>query len=62
MSCCAVDLTMTEPYGTMGCADPQDHDKMASLLKTHFGITLEQEEVSFKGWNWGITDFRGEAP
>lgn len=33
---------------------------MASLLKQHFGVTLEQQEVLFKGWNWGITDFRGE--
>ncbi|EIM86039.1 SSrecog-domain-containing protein [Stereum hirsutum FP-91666 SS1] len=38
----------------------EDHDKVASLLKQHFGVTLEQQEVLFKGWNWGITDFRGE--
>ncbi|TFK33013.1 structure-specific recognition protein-domain-containing protein [Crucibulum laeve] len=37
----------------------EDHDKMAALLKNHFAVTLETKEVSFKGWNWGITDFQG---
>jgi structure-specific recognition protein 1 len=37
----------------------QDHDKLASLLKQHFAITLETEDISFRGWNWGVTDFRG---
>ena len=37
----------------------QDHDKLAALLKSHFGVTLETKEVSFKGWNWGVTDFQG---
>ena len=30
----------------------KDHDKLASLLKQHFTITLEAEEVSFRGWEW----------
>ncbi|KAG5719278.1 FACT complex subunit POB3 [Termitomyces sp. T112] len=37
----------------------EDHDKVASLLKNHFGKTLETKEVSLKGWNWGTTDFQG---
>lgn len=37
----------------------QDHDKLAGLLKTHFGVTLETKEVSLRGWNWGVTDFQG---
>jgi structure-specific recognition protein 1 len=37
----------------------QDHDKILALFKQHFGITLESKEVSFKGWNWGQTDFQG---
>lgn len=37
----------------------KDHDKLASLMKNHFGITLETKEASFKGWNWGVTDFQG---
>jgi structure-specific recognition protein 1 len=37
----------------------QDHDKISALFKQHFGITLESKEVSFKGWNWGQTDFQG---
>ncbi|RXW17795.1 hypothetical protein EST38_g8054 [Candolleomyces aberdarensis] len=38
----------------------EEHDKLAQLLKNHFGITLETQEVSFRGWNWGVADFRGE--
>ncbi|RDB17790.1 FACT complex subunit POB3 [Hypsizygus marmoreus] len=37
----------------------EDHDKLASLMKNHFGKTLETKEISFKGWNWGATDFQG---
>ncbi|KAN0139840.1 SSrecog domain containing protein [Lactarius tabidus] len=37
-----------------------DHDKLAGLLKQHFAVTLETEDVSFRGWNWGVTDFRGD--
>ncbi|KAG6916314.1 hypothetical protein DXG01_007363 [Tephrocybe rancida] len=37
----------------------EDHDKIASLLKNHFGKTLETKDVSFRGWNWGTTDFQG---
>lgn len=37
----------------------KDHDKLASLLKQHFAITLEVKDVSVKGWNWGVTDFQG---
>ncbi|KAL0961006.1 hypothetical protein HGRIS_005999 [Hohenbuehelia grisea] len=38
----------------------EDHDKLQSLLKTHFEVVLETKEVSFKGWNWGDTDFQGQ--
>ncbi|KAL1950368.1 hypothetical protein VTO73DRAFT_5492 [Trametes versicolor] len=38
----------------------EDHDKLSHLLKQHFSITLETKEVSFKGWNWGVTDFQGQ--
>jgi structure-specific recognition protein 1 len=37
----------------------QDQDRITSVLKQHFGIILEVQEVSLKGWNWGETDFRG---
>ncbi|THH05506.1 hypothetical protein EW145_g4746 [Phellinidium pouzarii] len=37
-----------------------DHDRIMSLLKQHYGIILENKEVSFKGWNWGATDFQGQ--
>ncbi|KAH9042164.1 SSrecog-domain-containing protein [Lactarius pseudohatsudake] len=37
-----------------------DHDKLAGLLKQHFAVTLETEDISFRGWNWGVTDFRGD--
>ncbi|KAH9480828.1 FACT complex subunit POB3 [Psilocybe cubensis] len=38
----------------------EDHDKLAKTLQTHFGVTLETVETSFKGWNWGVADFHGE--
>ncbi|TFK91854.1 SSrecog-domain-containing protein [Polyporus arcularius HHB13444] len=38
----------------------EDHDRLAHLLKQHFSVTLETKEVSFKGWNWGVTDFQGQ--
>ncbi|KAJ4482278.1 SSrecog-domain-containing protein [Lentinula aciculospora] len=38
----------------------EDHDRMASLLKNHFVVTLETRETSLKGWNWGLTDFQGQ--
>lgn len=44
----------TDDQGT-----PQDHDKVAALLKQHFGVTLESKDITFKGWNWGVTDFQG---
>ena len=34
---------------------------MTTLMKQHYGIILESKETSFKGWNWGSTDFQGEA-
>jgi structure-specific recognition protein 1 len=41
------------------CFFPQDHDKIAGLFKQHFGVALETKDVTFKGWNWGQTDFQG---
>ncbi|KAH8082021.1 SSrecog-domain-containing protein [Cristinia sonorae] len=38
----------------------EDHDKLAQLMKQHFSVTLETKETSFKGWNWGVTDFQGQ--
>ncbi|KAF9077522.1 structure-specific recognition protein-domain-containing protein [Rhodocollybia butyracea] len=38
----------------------EDHDRLATLLKNHFGVTLETREISLKGWNWGLTDFQGQ--
>ncbi|KAF9255639.1 SSrecog-domain-containing protein [Marasmius fiardii PR-910] len=38
----------------------EDHDKIASLLKNHFSVTLETREIAYKGWNWGVTDFQGQ--
>ncbi|KAI0763583.1 structure-specific recognition protein-domain-containing protein [Trametes elegans] len=38
----------------------EDHDKLSHLLKQYFSVVLETKEVSFKGWNWGVTDFQGQ--
>ena len=37
----------------------KDHDKLTKVMKDHFAITLETRENTFKGWNWGVTDFQG---
>ena len=39
---------------------PQDHDKLATLLKNYFSVAIETKEITFKGWNWGDTDFQGQ--
>jgi structure-specific recognition protein 1 len=36
-----------------------DQEKVAKLLKQLYSITLEVRDMTFKGWNWGATDFRG---
>ncbi|KZT28330.1 SSrecog-domain-containing protein [Neolentinus lepideus HHB14362 ss-1] len=38
----------------------EDHDKVAGLMKQHFGITLETKDITFKGWNWGVADVQGQ--
>ncbi|KAF7314513.1 FACT complex subunit POB3 [Mycena kentingensis (nom. inval.)] len=37
-----------------------DLKKVTDLLKNHFQVTLEEVDITFKGWNWGETDFRGQ--
>ncbi|KAF8583126.1 SSrecog-domain-containing protein [Ramaria rubella] len=37
----------------------EEHDKLISLMKQHFSISVETKEITFKGWNWGVTDFQG---
>jgi len=57
----------TDPYvGVALVAHPQtrsfqNHDKLVSLFKQHFTTQLESKEVSFRGWNWGSTDFQGSV-
>ncbi|KIJ62610.1 hypothetical protein HYDPIDRAFT_30210 [Hydnomerulius pinastri MD-312] len=38
----------------------EDHDKIAGLLRQYFAVTLEVKDVTFKGWNWGVTDLQGQ--
>ncbi|KAJ3056164.1 FACT complex subunit [Rhizophlyctis rosea] len=39
---------------------PKDeHDTLASAVKSLYRLPLEQKEVSLRGWNWGTTDFSG---
>lgn len=47
------------PSGGLNLSSNQDHEKLASLIKNYFSITLETKEVSLRGWNWGVTDFQG---
>jgi structure-specific recognition protein 1 len=36
-----------------------DQEKVSKLLKQFFDVALETRDMTFKGWNWGATDFRG---
>ncbi|KAH7103322.1 FACT complex subunit POB3 [Auriculariales sp. MPI-PUGE-AT-0066] len=38
----------------------EDHDKLASIFKQYYDIAVDTKDISFKGWNWGATDFQGE--
>lgn len=37
----------------------QDQDSLTTVVKTHLQLNLETKELSWRGWNWGTTDFRG---
>lgn len=39
----------------------QDQDSLGPLIKQHFDLNLESKELSWRGWNWGATDFRGKS-
>ncbi|KAJ2103594.1 FACT complex subunit [Coemansia sp. S100] len=37
-----------------------DYEQLRDAMKRFFsGLTLEVRDISFKGWNWGKTDFEG---
>ncbi|KAJ2354173.1 FACT complex subunit, partial [Coemansia sp. RSA 2673] len=37
-----------------------DYEQLRDAVKRFFsGLTLEVRDISFKGWNWGKTDFEG---
>ncbi|EJD50613.1 FACT complex subunit POB3 [Auricularia subglabra TFB-10046 SS5] len=38
----------------------EDHDKLVGIFKTYYDVVLESKDISYKGWNWGATDFQGE--
>ena len=37
----------------------KDFEGLASFIKSHYRIVLEQKELSLRGWNWGRTEFQG---
>jgi len=37
----------------------EDYEGLASFIKSHYRIVLEQKELSLRGWNWGRTEFQG---
>ena len=38
----------------------QEFDKIAEFLKDRYDVTLTQQDLSGKGWNWGKTEFKGK--
>ncbi|KZO96000.1 SSrecog-domain-containing protein [Calocera viscosa TUFC12733] len=35
-----------------------DHEKLAHICKQHWELTLESQEMSYRGWNWGEYDIQ----
>lgn len=40
---------------------PQDKEKLQPYVERHYHIDLQNKEMSLKGFNWGSTEFDGEA-
>lgn len=40
---------------------PTDKDKISQYIQRNYHIELENKELSLKGFNWGSTEFEGEA-
>ncbi|XP_036359846.1 FACT complex subunit SSRP1 isoform X1 [Octopus sinensis] len=38
-----------------------EYDKLSSFVMKHYDTTLEKVDCSVRGWNWGVTRFRGNA-
>ncbi|TIB84658.1 SSrecog-domain-containing protein [Wallemia mellicola] len=36
-----------------------DYERLSKTVKEFYGVTLETREISFRGWNWGRTEYRG---
>ncbi|TIA87480.1 hypothetical protein E3P99_03137 [Wallemia hederae] len=36
-----------------------DFERLSKTVKEYYGVTLETREISFRGWNWGRTEYRG---
>jgi structure-specific recognition protein 1 len=55
------EVRESQPHHLVPLSDfPQDQEKLANLFKAYFDVALEIKETSFKGWNWGVTDFQGK--
>ncbi|TIA71594.1 hypothetical protein E3P77_02172 [Wallemia ichthyophaga] len=37
-----------------------DFERLSKTVKEFYGVSIETREISFKGWNWGKTEYRGE--
>ncbi|KAG8774406.1 FACT complex subunit, partial [Serendipita sp. 397] len=38
----------------------EDQDALVPLIRQHFDVNFEAKELSWRGWNWGSTDFQGQ--
>ena len=41
--------------------DSQDFEKLKSFFKSASDLTLEEKDLSVRGWNWGKANFIGNA-
>lgn len=37
----------------------QEYEKLSQFVSKYYNTTLEKKDLSVKGWNWGVADFKG---
>ena len=38
----------------------QDFEKLANFVSEYYNTSLEKQDMSVKGWNWGMSRFVGK--
>ncbi|XP_064613506.1 FACT complex subunit SSRP1-like isoform X2 [Liolophura sinensis] len=38
-----------------------EYEKLSQFVSKYYNTTLEKKDLSVKGWNWGVADFKGNS-